>query len=166
MTFQTTVPNTQIRLAEPQDIPLVLGFVEELAEYEKMSDEVVATEELFFEWMFTRKIAECLICEYDGQPVGIALYFFNFSTFVGRGGLYLEDLYIRPEMRGKGLGKELFRALAQTAVERGCGRMEWSCLDWNTPSIAFYQSLGARAMDEWTVYRLTSDQLRALAGKA
>lgn len=163
MEFQTSVKGARIRMAQREDIPMVLGFVKELAQYERMSDEVVATEALFEEWMFERGVAQSLICEYEGEPVGIALYFHNFSTFVGRGGLYLEDLYIRPQMRGKGLGKALFRCLAQIALERGCGRMEWSCLDWNEPSIEFYRSLGARSMDEWTVYRLTGDQLRTLA---
>lgn len=163
MELKTNIPGAVIRMAEREDIPLVLGFVRELAEYERMSDEVVATEELYAEWMYERKIAESLICEYEGEPVGIALYFHNFSTFVGRGGLYLEDLYIKPEMRGKGLGKALFRALAEIACERGCGRMEWACLNWNEPSIKFYLSMGAVSMDDWRVYRLTGNQLKDLA---
>lgn len=163
MQLNTNIPGAVIRMAAREDIPLVLGFVRELAEYEKMSDEVVATEELYAEWMYERKIAESLICEYEGKPAGIALYFHNFSTFVGRGGLYLEDLYIKPELRGKGLGKALFRALAEIACARGCGRMEWACLNWNKPSIKFYRSMGAISMDEWKVYRLTGEQLKNLA---
>jgi GNAT superfamily N-acetyltransferase len=155
--------NFHIREATPADVGLILTFIKELAEYERMLDQVVATEELLHEWLFKRGIARCLIAEEDGQPIGFALYFFNFSTFVGRGGLYLEDLYIRPAFRGKGYGKRLFRRLAAIAKAEGCGRFEWWCLDWNTPSINFYRSLGAVAMDEWTVYRLDGETLENLA---
>ena len=128
-----------------------------------MLDEVVATEELLTEWLFERKIAEVIFAVEDGVDVGFALFFHNFSTFVGRAGLYLEDLYVKPEYRGKGYGKALLKKLAQIAVERNCGRMEWTCLDWNKPSIDFYLSVGAVPMDEWTTYRLTGEALKNLA---
>ncbi|NLY19763.1 MAG: GNAT family N-acetyltransferase [Tissierellia bacterium] len=152
-----------IRNAEKSDIPLIYNFIKELAIYEKMLDEVVATNELLEEWIFEKEIAEVLFAIEDGVEIGFALFFHNFSTFLGRGGIYLEDLFIIPEHRGKGYGKELFKELAKIAIERGCGRMEWSCLDWNTPSIDFYKSLGAIPMDEWTVYRLSGDTLKKLA---
>lgn len=152
-----------IRSAGEEDILLILNFIKELAEYEKMLEEVVATEDLLYEWIFVKEIAEVLIAELEGKPVGFALFFHNFSTFLGRGGIYLEDVYVKPEYRGKGIGKGLLKKLAQLAVERGCGRLEWACLDWNEPSINFYLSLGAQAMDEWTVYRLSGDALNRLA---
>ena len=155
--------NFTIRKAEPVDVPLILSFIKELAVYEKMLDEVVATEELLKEWIFDKGKAEVILGEADGEPIGFALFFHNFSTFVGRGGLYLEDLYIRPEHRGKGFGKSMLTYLAKIAVERGCGRMEWSCLDWNTPSIDFYLSLGAKPMDGWTIYRLAGGTLKNVA---
>jgi len=151
------------RFALAEDIPLILGFIKELADYEKMLDEVVATEELLYEWIFEKQKAEVLIGEYDGEPIGFALFFHNFSTFLGRAGIYLEDLYIKPSMRGKGFGKIMLKQLAKLAVERGCGRLEWSCLDWNQPSINFYLSLGAEPMSEWTVYRISGDTLNVLA---
>ena len=128
---------------------------------EKLENEVVATPELYNEWIFEKKKAEVIIAEYDGVPAGMALFFHNFSTFLGRAGIYLEDLFVKPEYRGRGHGKALIRELARITVERECGRLEWCCLDWNQPSIDFYLSLGATPMDEWTVYRLAGDGLRA-----
>ena len=151
------------RFAEEKDIPAILGFIHGLAVYELMEDQVVATEELLREWLFEKQKAEVLLVEEAGKSVGMALFFHNFSTFLGRAGLYLEDLYVLPEYRGRGYGKGLLKHLAPIALERGCGRLEWSCLDWNEPSIAFYRSMGAVPMDEWTVYRLTGDTLRAAA---
>ena len=150
----------QFRMAERKDVGIILSFIRALAEYEGMSDQVVATEELLEEQMFDRKKAKALFVMEDGKEVGFALYFCNFSTFRGRAGLYLEDLYVYPEYRGKGYGKALLSKLAQMAADSGCERMEWWCLDWNRPSIEFYKSLGAIPMDEWTVYRLTGDELR------
>ena len=155
--------NTEIRFANVEDVGLILGFIKELAAYEKMSDDVVADEELLREWIFDKKKAEVIFAMENGKEVGFALFFHNFSTFLGRAGIYLEDLYVTPEYRGRGYGKALIRELARIAVERGCGRLEWSCLDWNTPSIDFYLSLGAAQMNEWTVYRFAGEKLRALA---
>lgn len=151
------------RFAQPEDAALILRFVRALAEYEKLSDEVVATEELLREWIFEKGKAEVLFAVADGEEVGFALFFHNFSTFLGRAGIYLEDLFVLPEQRGHGYGKALLKHLAAIAVERGCGRLEWSCLDWNTPSIAFYKSMGAAPMDGWTVYRLTGETLKRAA---
>ncbi len=155
--------NISYRCAVSGDEGTILAFIKELAEYEKMSDQVVATEELLREWIFEKNMAEVIFAVIDGEEVGFALFFHNFSTFLGRAGIYLEDLYVRPEHRGKGCGKGLLRRLARIAVERGCGRLEWSCLDWNQPSIDFYLSLGAKAMDEWTVYRIAGDDLMKFA---
>ena len=152
-----------IRQATTEDVHIILSFIKELAEYEKMSNQVVATEELLREWIFEKKKAQVLIAREEGKAVGFVLYFYNFSTFLGRAGIYLEDLYVKEEYRGKGYGKALLKELARIAVEQGCGRLEWSCLDWNQPSIDFYLSLGAIPMDEWTVYRLTGDTLKELA---
>lgn len=151
------------RFAQPEDAALILRFIRGLAEYEKLSDEVVATEELLREWIFEKGKAEVLFAVADGTEVGFALFFHNFSTFLGRAGIYLEDLFVLPEHRGHGYGKALLKRLAAIAVERGCGRLEWSCLDWNAPSIAFYKSMGAVPMDEWTVYRLTGETLKRAA---
>ena len=151
------------RFAEEKDAALILGFVKELAEYEKMSNDVVATEALLKEWIFEKKKAEVIFALEEGVAVGFALFFHNFSTFLGRAGIYLEDLYVKPEYRGEGYGKGLLKKLAQITVERGCGRLEWCCLDWNTPSIDFYLSLGAKPMEDWTSYRLTGDTLKSLA---
>ncbi len=151
------------RFAVEEDTSLILFFIRELARYEKMEEQVVATEELLHTWIFVRKKAEVLIGELDGEPFGFALFFHNFSTFLGRAGLYLEDLYVKPEFRGRGLGKEFLHRLAKIAVERGCGRFEWWCLDWNQPSIEFYLSLGAVPMNDWTVYRICGDTLLQLA---
>ena len=155
-----------IRFAREDDIHLLLTFIRELADYERMLDEVVATEDLLREWLFQRRTAEALLAELDGRPVGFALFFHNFSTFLGRGGIYLEDLYVRPEARGRGVGKALLRVLAALARERGCGRLEWWCLDWNESSIAFYKSMGAEPMSDWTVYRVAGDALDRLAENA
>ena len=152
-----------IRQAEIIDLPIVLSFIRELAEYEKMSDQVVVTEELLNEWIFEKKKAWVLIAWEGDKAVGFALYFYNFSTFLGRAGIYLEDLYVKEEYRGKGYGKALLKELACIALEQGCGRLEWSCLDWNQPSIDFYLSLGATPMDEWTVYRVSGETLKSLA---
>lgn len=151
------------RFAQESDTPLILWFIRALAEYEHLADQVVADEATLKDQLFRRKGAEVLFALEDGKEVGFALFFHNFSTFLGRAGLYLEDLYVLPEYRGKGYGKALFRRLVTVAVERGCGRMEWWCLDWNTPSIGFYKALGAQAMEEWTVYRLTGKALDDLA---
>ena len=150
----------KIRYANENDISLILDFIRQLAVYEKMLDEVVATEDLLKEWLFERKVAEVIFVMEDDIEVGFALFFHNFSTFLGKAGIYLEDLFVKPEYRGKGYGKALIKKLASIAAERNCGRLEWSCLDWNQPSIDFYLSLGAEAMDEWTVYRVTGDTLK------
>ena len=151
------------RFAEEKDTALILHFIRELAEYEKMLHDVVATEELLKEWIFEKNRAEVLFALEDGVEVGFALFFHNFSTFLGRAGIYLEDLYVKSEHRGKGYGKGLLKKLAQIAVERGCGRLEWWCLDWNKPSIDFYLSLGAEPMEEWTTYRIAGDTLKKMA---
>ena len=155
--------NTQFRFATADDAALILCFIKALAEYEKLSDQVVASEELLREWIFEKKKAEVIFALDGGREVGFALFFHNFSTFLGRAGIYLEDLFVLPEYRGRGHGKGLIRELARITVERGCGRLEWCCLDWNKPSIDFYISLGATPMDEWTVYRLTGEKLNAFA---
>lgn len=155
----------KIRFAEEKDVKLILDFIKELADYEKLLSEVVATEEILMDSLFVRKAAEVIIGEHDGEPVGFALFFHNFSTFLGRPGIYLEDLYVRPEMRGKGYGKILLSYLAKLALERNCGRFEWWCIDWNEPSINFYKSIGAVPMDEWTVYRVHNQALTDLANE-
>ncbi len=151
-----------IRKAEREDAALVLEFIKGIAKYEKMENEVEATVELLEEQLFDKGRAEVIFAMEDGKEVGFALFFHNFSTFVGRGGLYLEDLYVYPEYRGKGYGKALFLELVRIANERKCGRMEWVCLNWNTPSIKFYRSMGAVALDEWTTYRLTEGAIERL----
>ena len=153
------------RFAEEKDCGLILDFIRGLAEYEKMSDQVVATEELLREWIFEKQKAEVLFACEKGKPIGFALFFHNFSTFLGRAGIYLEDLFVLPEYRGKGYGKALLQKLAGITVERGCGRLEWSCLDWNSPSIEFYLSVGAVPMSDWTTYRITGKTLQQMAGK-
>lgn len=157
--------NLTFRYAEESDTALILQFVRALAEYEKMQDDVVATEELLREWLFEKKKAEVIFAVADGTEVGFALFFHNFSTFLGRAGIYLEDLYVNLEYRGCGYGKAILKKLAQIAVERGCGRLEWSCLDWNKPSINFYLSLDAEPMKDWTVYRIAGDTLTNLASE-
>ena len=151
------------RFANQDDVPVILRFIKDLAAYEKMADQVIADEELLTEWIFEKKKAEVLFVLSEGKPVGFALFFHNFSTFLGRAGLYLEDLFVLPEYRGRGYGKGLLKQLAKIAVGRGCGRLEWWCLDWNKPSIDFYLSLGAEPMSDWTTYRLTGDTLTNLA---
>ena len=152
-----------IRFATAEDSEKILFFIKSLAEYEEMSSDVVATEELLREWIFEKKKAEVIFAVEDGKEVGFALFFHNFSTFLGRAGIYLEDLFVLPEYRGKGYGKALLRELARITLERGCGRLEWCCLDWNKPSIDFYLSLGAKPLDDWTIYRLTGETLQAMA---
>ena len=151
------------RFAEERDTPLILDFIKWLADYEQLLDQVVADEATLTDQLFRKKNAEVLFALEDGKEVGFALFFHNFSTFLGRSGLYLEDLFILPEHRGKGYGKAILQKLAAIALERGCGRMKWWCLDWNKPSIDFYRSLGAEPMSDWTVYRLTGDTLKNLA---
>ena len=146
-----------IRTAQRKDTALILQFIKELAAYEKMSDEVVADEAMLESWIFDKEKAEVIFVTEDGKEVGFALYFHNFSTFLGRAGIYLEDLYVKPEARGRGYGKALLKRLASIAAERGCGRLEWSCLDWNRPSIDFYLSLGAVPMSDWTTYRIAAE---------
>ena len=158
--------NIQFRFAEKKDAPLILQFIRHLAEYEKMLDLVVADEAMLADQLFRQKNAEVIFAVEDGVEVGFALFFHNFSTFLGRSGLYLEDLFVLPEHRGKGYGKAILKKLANIALERNCGRMEWWCLDWNQPSIDFYKALGAEPMDEWTVYRLTGETLLRAAQEA
>ena len=156
----------QFRYAAESDSKLILEFIKALAEYEKLSDMVTATEEMLNEWIFEKKKAEIIFALEDGKEVGIALFFYNFSTFLGKAGIYLEDLFVYPEYRGRGYGKFLLAQLAKITVERGCGRLEWACLNWNKPSIDFYLSLNAQQMNEWTTYRLTGQTLRELADEA
>lgn len=163
--IDTKLDNFKLRFAEISDVALILEFIKELADYEQMLHEVVATEEVLVESLFERKMAEVIIGEYKNKPVAFALFFHNFSTFVGRPGIYLEDLYVQPEMRGKGMGKIMLSFLAKLAIERKCGRLEWWCLDWNEPSIQFYKRIGAVPMDEWTVYRVHNEALDHLASK-
>ncbi len=153
----------QIRFATREDVPVILGFIMELARYEKLENEVVATEAILEEWLFDKKKAEVLLVCEGVRPVGYALFFHSFSTFLGRAGIYLEDLFVLPEERGKGYGKTLLRHLAKLTVERGCGRLEWSCLDWNKPSLDFYASIGAKKMTGWIVHRLTGSDLEDFA---
>ncbi|MBY0263445.1 MAG: GNAT family N-acetyltransferase [Phycisphaerales bacterium] len=167
------MPTLNIRVATPSDVPLILSLIRALAEYEREPQAVEATEEMLREGLFGRGVgnggrgasAECVIGEVDGVAKGFAVFFHNYSTWKGRSGMYLEDLFVVPEVRGVGLGKALLVHLAKIAVERGCGRLEWSVLDWNEPAIGFYKSLGAVAMDEWTVYRVSGGALERLAGR-
>ena len=163
--YETRIEHFRIRTAEAADTGLILQFIRELAEYEQLLDEVVATEEILRGSLFEKRQAHVIIGEYKGEPVGFALYFHNFSTFLGRANIYLEDLYIREAFRGLGLGRAMFACLAAITLESGGGRLEWWCLDWNEPSIAFYKRMGARAMDEWTVYRVAGDALDKLAAR-
>ena len=156
-----------IRAATDADVPLILQFIRDLAEYERLSHKVVATEERLRQSLFgSPRFAEVIVGEEDGTPVGFALFFHNYSTFLAQPGIYLEDLFVKLDARGRGYGKALLARLAQLARERGCGRVEWAVLDWNTPSIDFYKALGALPMDEWTVFRLTGDALETLANAA
>jgi GNAT superfamily N-acetyltransferase len=153
-----------IRPAAPEDVPLILELIRALAAYEKLSEACVATEGRLERSLFGEtKYAEALIAEWDGEPAGFALYFHNFSTFLAQPGIYLEDLFVKPGLRGKGIGKALLRRLAKVATERECGRLEWSVLDWNEPSIEFYKGLGAKPLDEWTMFRITGLGLAELA---
>ncbi|HEV8131505.1 MAG TPA: GNAT family N-acetyltransferase [Acidobacteriota bacterium] len=159
---------TQFRIepATEKDVPVILRLIKGLAEYEKLADEVIATEEGLRQSLFgPRPYAEAVLAYADAEAAGFALFFHNYSTFLGRAGLYLEDLFIVPQWRGRGLGRQLLTYVARIAVARGCGRLEWSVLDWNEPAIRFYQRLGAQAMDQWTVYRLTGDALKRLASE-
>lgn len=163
-------PGISIRAAMPADIGLILALIRELAEYERAPEQAVATPDLirrhlFGEGLGDGPVAECVIGELEGAAQGFAVYFHNFSTWLGRPGMYLEDLFVRPAARGAGLGEALLRHVARIAVDRGCGRFEWSVLDWNTPAIGFYRKLGAVAMDEWTVYRVSGPALLRLAGR-
>ena len=154
------------RGACPEDTALILRFIRELAAYEQLEDQVVADEETLRRWIFEKKGAEVLFVLEDGREVGFALYFHNFSTILGRSGVYLEDLFVLPEYRGRGYGKALLCRLAAIAKEEGCGRLEWWCLDWNKPSIDFYKSMGAEPMEDWTVYRVAGETLDKLAEEA
>ncbi|WP_027634306.1 GNAT family N-acetyltransferase [Clostridium hydrogeniformans] len=155
--------NFKIRFAKEEDIPTILKFIKELASYENLLDQVIATEETLKESLFEKKSAQVIIGEYENTPISFALFFHNFSTFIGKSGLYLEDLYVSPSFRGYGIGKKMLSHLANIAMERGCKRFEWWCLDWNTPSIDFYKSLGAEPMDQWTVYRLGEEDIERLS---
>ena len=156
------MPDITYRPAERGDIELIMKFIRDLAEYEKLADQVVADTGVLADWLFEKRVAKVVFALCDGVEAGFALYFHNFSTFLGRAGIYLEDLYVRPEYRGRGLGLGLMRYLARECVQLGCGRLEWSCLDWNRPSIDFYLALGAVPQSEWTTYRLTGEALAAL----
>ena len=160
------MPGLEIRGANEDDVPLILTLMKELAEYERLSHEVVATEESLRRWLFgEQRVAEVLIGNHEGEPAGFALFFHSFSTFLGRPGIYLEDLYVRPQFRGAGIGRALLVYLAKLARERGCGRLEWSVLDWNEPAIGFYKRLGASPLSGWTVYRVAGEPLDDLAAE-
>jgi GNAT superfamily N-acetyltransferase len=166
MELPAMIDGFEIRKADKGDVSLILDFIRKLADYEKLTHEVVATEEQLEKYLFgEKKFAEVVIGYYLGNPVGFALYFFNFSTFLAKPGIYLEDLFVLEEQRGRGFGKLLLAYLAKLAVEKGCGRLEWAVLDWNEPSINFYKSLGAKLMDEWIVNRLTGKELEELANQ-
>jgi len=155
-----------IRQALKEDVGLILSFIKELADYEKLSDAVTANEELLLKTLFGEEsVTKSLLAFYDNKPAGFAIYFYNFSTFIGKPGLYLEDVYVKPELRGKGIGKQILIYLANIAKEKDCGRFEWSVLDWNEPSIKFYKNLGAKPMDEWTVFRLDKKGIENLASQ-
>lgn len=160
----TRDPRTRLRFATESDAPLILELIRALADYERLAHEVVADETALARTLFgERRVAEVVIAEHEGAPAGFALFFHSYSTFLGRPGIYLEDLFVRPELRGRGIGETLLAFLARIAVERGCGRLEWSVLDWNEPAIRFYERLGARAMNEWTVFRVAGEGLEGLA---
>ena len=160
--YNTGIEGFTFRETSEEDLALILGFIKEIAEYEKLSDSVTATEESLRESVFKKKRAEVLIAEMNEVPIGYVVYFYNFSTFTGTSGLYLEDIFIRSEYRGMGLGKEAFKLLGKIAREEGCKRMEWVCLNWNEPSKNFYKSLGAVSMDEWSTFRLTEEYIKEL----
>ncbi|MEM7030211.1 MAG: GNAT family N-acetyltransferase [Chloroflexota bacterium] len=162
--IQTTIPEFRLRPATDTDIPIILSFIQELADYEQLAHEVVATEEILRRNLFgERQVAEVILGYWNDEPVSFALFFHNFSTFLGKPGLYLEDLYVKSEMRGRGIGTTLLSYLAKLAVERNCGRFEWSVLDWNEPAIRVYRAIGAEGLDEWTVQRVTGEALTQLA---
>jgi GNAT superfamily N-acetyltransferase len=163
MNYYQIDEHIRLRSVEEKDIAIILEFIRGLAEYEHLSDMVAITEADLQEYLFEKKLIEVVIGEYDGTPAGFALFFHNFSTFLGRPGIFIEDIFVKPEFRGKGLGKIFFSFLAKIAVERKCGRLEWACLNWNKPSIEFYKSQGAQAMNEWTIYRITGDGINKLA---
>ena len=153
-----------LTIATEPDVPHILTFIKALAEYERMADQVVATEEGLRATLFgPRPYAECVIARWNGEPAGFALFFHNYSTFLGRPGVYLEDLFVKPELRGKGVGRSLLQYLAGVALDRNCGRLEWTVLDWNESAIGFYKSLGAEPLEEWTIFRLKGDALKRLA---
>jgi GNAT superfamily N-acetyltransferase len=160
--YNTDMENLKIREAIEDDTQLILSLIKEIAEYENMSNEVIATGETLRESIFENNRAEVVLIDLDNKTIGYAVYFYNFSTFIGRNGLYIEDIFIKKEARGKGIGKEIFKFLGKKAKEEGCKRMEWACLNWNEPSIKFYKSLGAVPMDEWTTYRLTEKEIEKL----
>ncbi|MCG7845239.1 MAG: GNAT family N-acetyltransferase [Methanomassiliicoccales archaeon] len=162
-TYQTCTPKFTIRFAQASDVALILNFIERLAEYEGLSEEVVATEDVLLNSLFLKKQAEVIIGHLNGEPVAFALFFHNFSTFLGKANMYLEDLFVEESCRGLGLGRSMFACLARIALERGCERLDWWCLDWNTPSIAFYERMGARPMSDWTVYRVDGHRLEELS---
>jgi len=160
----TKNPDITLRAANENDTPIILSLIKELAEYEKLSHEVLADENKLKTTLFgKKKFAEVIIADYKNEPAGFALFFHNYSTFLGKPGIYLEDLYVKTDLRGKGIGKILLAYLGKLALERDCGRIEWAVLDWNEPSIQFYKNLGAKPMDEWTVFRVTSDSIKNLA---
>lgn len=163
--IDTKIENYKLRFAEKKDIPLILELIKKLAQYENMLDDVTATEETLMDSIFVRNVAEVIIGEYDGKPVSQAIFFYNFSTFDGKLGIYLEDIYVEPEFRGKDLGKILLKYVAKLAIERDCQRFEWACLDWNEPSIKFYKRLGAVQKDEWVIFRVSGDALTDLANE-
>lgn len=163
--MSTSLSDFKLRFAEANDVPLIMGFIKGLADYENMLPDVMVTEEILRDSLFARKMAEVIIGEYKNEPVGFALFFHNFSTFLGKPGIYLEDLYVIPEARGKGIGETILSFLAKLAIDRKCGRLEWACLDWNEPSIKFYKQMGAVPLDDWTVYRVNSEALDNLARK-
>lgn len=163
--YNTKIDGFVIRETSEVDCGLIHEFVLKLADYEKLLDDVVADESSVRDVLFERKIAEAVIGEYNGEPVAFAVFFHNYSTFIGKPGLYLEDLFVLPEKRGMGFGKTMLAFLASLAAERGCGRFEWACLDWNEPAINFYKSLGAVPMNEWTIFRLSGDKLKELVGR-
>jgi len=163
---KTKIPGFDLKEAQPADVPVILSFIRQLGEYERLPHEVVATEEILQENLFgSRRVAEVILGFYNGEPVGFALFFHSFSTFLGRPGIYLEDLYVKPEMRRKGLGQAMLSYVAKVAKERHCGRFEWSVLDWNEPAIEFYRKLGATPMADWTVWRIAGDPLDHLASR-
>lgn len=163
MLIDTKYKDFKLRFAQEEDAGLILEFIKGLAEYENMLDEVIATEEKLLDSLFRQKAAEVIIGEYKGEAVGFVLFFHNFSTFLGQAGIYIEDLFIKPEMRGKGFGKIMLSYLGKLAKERGCGRLDWQCLNWNEPSIKFYKKMGAISLDDWITFRLTGEKLNDLA---